>query len=909
MKKNDWILLLSVSLYSYLFYQQSPGINFFLFDLALLTGIYLKDPVPIKTKTGLLFSAGVIISGGCIVFYSSPLAIITNLISLASLSAVAIAPKTSLLTGLLMSLYSVTASCVLMFLDWARRKKNQAVNAITRPLHVKLLMVLLILIVSTLFLLMYQSSNPLFKDFTKNIRLDFISWSWLFFTFLGLLLVYGFYYNRRIWRLSKADENAESELSQESAFKIGFLNSLFQADTEFLTGMILLVLLNIMLLVLNVLDLRYLWFDGTLPEGMNHRDFVHDGVGSLIGSIISAIVIILYFFRGRLNFHPKNNYLKYLAYVWILQNVFMIFSTSYRNNMYIADFGISYKKIGLYLYLLLTFIGLIGTMIKIVKVKSNWFLIRNIPRVYFGILVLSCLMNWDNYITRFNINKALNENKPLEKYYLVDLSFKNIPALIQLPDTIKGNDDYEIRDYYFSSRGTFFYSFKTALDNKLFLFMKDMEKQGWQSYCSEKSRVLRDILKLHEDGKIRSLSLGQNNYITTLFPIKKLNRIEELDLNNTYFRKPEELIWFPSLKKLSLDYNQIDSIDKLPVLSQLRELELRSNKIADLAALKNVPNVETLDISYNGLTDLSKMPVINNLRSLDISANPLDNFSFLSKFKHLQVLNLGNTFKSEPYELPVLDSVIQLNLSANEIVASKASVLFEKLRSFKNLTTLDLSGNLFENLRFLTDAYWKSNQKYDSVSSQLPQVKILRLSGNILVNTNGIEFCKNLEEVYVDGNRLLDIGALSQLIYLKTLYINGNTIRNLFGLEKLTKLESLNIANCEIQKGWNLISALTSLKWLDASNNNMRTISSLVNLTSLNYLNLENNQIKELKGIEKLQNLEELDLKNNNNIKDFSPLYKLKKLKIIHINYMEKVEFLKLKKALPNCRVYDLYRD
>jgi Leucine-rich repeat (LRR) protein len=909
MKKNDWIFLLSVSLYSYLFYQQSPGINFLLFDLALLAGIYLKDPAPVKTKNGLLFSTGVIISGVCITFYSSPLAIITNLISLASLSAVALAPKTSLITGLLMSLYSVLASCVLMFLDWTRRKKNQAANAISRPLYVKLIMALLILIVSSLFLLMYQSSNPLFKDFTKNIRLDFISWSWIFFTFLGLLLVYGFYYNRRIWRLSKADETAESELSKELALKSGFLNNLFQADTEFLTGMILLVLLNIMLLVLNLLDLRYLWFDGTLPEGMNHRDFVHDGVGSLIGSIISAIVITLYFFRGRLNFHPKNNYLKYLAYVWILQNVFMIFSTSYRNNMYIADFGISYKKIGLYVYLLLTFIGLIGTMIKISKVKSNWFLIRNVPRIYFGILVLSCLMNWDTYITRFNINKALNENKPLEKYYLVDLGFKNIPALIQLPDTIQANDDYEIRDYYFSSRGTFFYSFKTALDNKLFLFMKNIENPGWQSYCSEKSRVLKDILKLHEDGKIKFLTLSQNNYITTLSPIKKLNKIEQLDVNNTYFKKTEELSWFPSLKKLWLGSNQIDSIDKLPVLSQLKELDLRGNKIADLTALKNVPNLETLNISYNGITDLNKMPVINHIKFLDISANPLDNFSFLSKFKHLQIINLTNTFKGDPYELPVLDSVTELNLSSNEIVASKASVLFEKLRSFKNLTTLDLSGNIFENLHFLTDAYWKSKQKYDSVSAQLPQVKILRLSNNLLANTNGVEFCKNLEEIYVDGNRLPDIGNLSQLINLKTLYISRNSIRNLYGLEKLSKLENLDISTCEIQKGWNLISALSGLKWLDASNNNMRTISPLVNLIFLNYLNIENSQIKELKGIEKLQNLEELNLNNNNNIKDFSPLYKLKKIKIIHINYMEKPEFLKLKKALPNCRVYDLYRD
>ena len=33
MKKNDWILIISVILYSWMFYQQSPGINILLFPM------------------------------------------------------------------------------------------------------------------------------------------------------------------------------------------------------------------------------------------------------------------------------------------------------------------------------------------------------------------------------------------------------------------------------------------------------------------------------------------------------------------------------------------------------------------------------------------------------------------------------------------------------------------------------------------------------------------------------------------------------------------------------------------------------------------------------------------------------------------------------------------------------------
>ena len=36
MKRNDWILLIAVAAYSFLFYEQSPGINFLIFTIVLL---------------------------------------------------------------------------------------------------------------------------------------------------------------------------------------------------------------------------------------------------------------------------------------------------------------------------------------------------------------------------------------------------------------------------------------------------------------------------------------------------------------------------------------------------------------------------------------------------------------------------------------------------------------------------------------------------------------------------------------------------------------------------------------------------------------------------------------------------------------------------------------------------------
>ena len=78
-------------------------------------------------------------------------------------------------------------------------------------------MLLFVVVITILFFVMYQSSNPLFKDFTKNINLDFISFPWIFFTLSGLLLLYGFYYNRHLESLANLDENVDNNLNEDKA--------------------------------------------------------------------------------------------------------------------------------------------------------------------------------------------------------------------------------------------------------------------------------------------------------------------------------------------------------------------------------------------------------------------------------------------------------------------------------------------------------------------------------------------------------------------------------------------------------------------------------------------------------------------------------------------------------------------
>lgn len=75
----------------------------------------------------------------------------------------------------------------------------------------------------------------------------------------------------------------------------------------------LFVMLNLMLLFINVLDVIYLYVSDSLPEGITHTQFVHNGVGMLILSIILGISIILYVFRNALHFDKDNRIIKALV--------------------------------------------------------------------------------------------------------------------------------------------------------------------------------------------------------------------------------------------------------------------------------------------------------------------------------------------------------------------------------------------------------------------------------------------------------------------------------------------------------------------------------------------------------------------------------------------------------------------
>ena len=554
MKKNDLILTAAVALYSFLFYG----------------------------------------------YYGNSLSVTADVLSLSLLSGISFTTKSSVLLSIIFSFYSYCSAPAFMIVDWVEKKKEET-TATSSPVFKKAVLIGVPLLITLLFFFMYRASNPLFNNFSQKINFDFISVNWMFFTLGGLVIMYGFFYHRRIMLLSGLDDNATMNLIPQNKNTSTILGKKLSIDDEIFSGVVLFLLLNGLLLIVNLLDFNFMFISGTLPVGVTYSEFVHQGTGMLITSILFAVAIILFYFRGDLNFYKKSKTIKYLAYLWIVQNAAMLISTALRNGMYIHEYGLTYKRIGVYIYLLLTLIGLTNTFVKILQHKTNNYLFRINGWLFYTILILSCCFNWDVIITNFNINDA----KRLEKNHLLSLSDSNLPQLFLIQQdtttvhkefTLTEKDNFE-EDENSSYRNYQFRSFDERLSFKLYWFLQQRNSLTWKSWYYENTRIHNDLINLNKKGFITRLCFSKM-YMESLSSIKEMNNIKELYLNSNHILNIKELSFFPMLIKLDLSDNKLNYISGIESLTHLEYLNLSRNNISDYSPLYKMKQLKEIRLGY-----------------------------------------------------------------------------------------------------------------------------------------------------------------------------------------------------------------------------------------------------------------------------------------------------------------------
>lgn len=440
MKKKQ-VLLVNLAIavfFAIIFYGNYIGINLLLFELvAIPIMLYINRPVKynILTKTIL---GSVLLSAVMVVLLNTSWSIFINIFLLFTLSTtLSYKGFRSFVHTLLESFFKLFTSQFSIFLDWqeAKTERKQS-NFSFRKLFYLVIIPLLIFI---LFIILYSSASTVFYQKFEGIFnaisrfFESINFVFILMIILGLIIGNILFLKTNPVGIYEIDLDGNDNLLRKrvkhySPFKLTGLK------LQNLSGIILLISLNILVFYFNVLDVINIWF-GFQWDGGVLREFVHEGTWVLVFSIFISAAIALYFFRGNLNFFSKNKLLKSLTILWLSQNLIMTVSVIIRNYWYINYFGLAYKRIAVLFFLLLTIIGLITIILKILNKKSSFFLWRTNSFALVLVLVFSTCINWDVQIAKFNFK---NYDRSLLDYkFLAHLSSS------ALPYTLKDIDELE----------------------------------------------------------------------------------------------------------------------------------------------------------------------------------------------------------------------------------------------------------------------------------------------------------------------------------------------------------------------------------------------------------------------------------------------------------------------------------
>ncbi len=193
------------------------------------------------------------------------------------------------------------------------------------------------LLAGTIFVALFAVANPIVEEWLHrsfNEVWAFIDW----LSFLSPLRVgmwgivaagtYGILRHRRL-RLKRVVHRAPIAAAQRSA--------------NWLTGqgMIIrcLLVFNSIFAVESALDTIYLLGGARLPEGMTYASYAHRGAYPLIFTAILAGAFVMIAFRTGGSGH-RSMWARRLVYVWIVQNIILLFSTCLRLKLYVEAYSL-----------------------------------------------------------------------------------------------------------------------------------------------------------------------------------------------------------------------------------------------------------------------------------------------------------------------------------------------------------------------------------------------------------------------------------------------------------------------------------------------------------------------------------------------------------------------------------------
>lgn len=233
-----------------------------------------------------------------------------------------------------------------------------------------------------------------------------------------------------------------------------------------------LLLFNVIFLLQNLLDIRYLWAGMTLPQGMSYASYAHRGAYPLIATALLAAVFVLLCFSGDRD-RSIWRWPRLLVYFWLGQNVFLVCSAVKRLMLYVSVYHLTLLRVAAMIWMALIAVGLMLILIKIVTGKNNVWLVNANLVTLFVSLLLCCFIDFRGMVADYNVRQCRENVSAVDLGYLGELGVNALPA-VELLRSLEGKMSPEQQRML------------NMIRNKLIIVLS--EDRGWQawtwrSYC------------------------------------------------------------------------------------------------------------------------------------------------------------------------------------------------------------------------------------------------------------------------------------------------------------------------------------------------------------------------------------------------------------------------------------------
>ena len=306
---------------------------------------------------------------------------------------------------------------------------------------------------------------------------------------------------------------------------------------------------------------------------------------------------------------------------------------------------------------------------------------------------------------------------------------------------------------------------------------------------------------------------------------------QALDLSDQKLQVLPDLQLCKRLTELKVDKNQLSTFGRLPM--GLVSLSARGNKVAFMGNLDPVAqSLQVLDLTSNRLISLEGISKCICLTELYLGHNYVgdDQIHILSGLNNLRVLDISHNHLRDNCVLQHIQGMTQLevfNASANDFSICD----FET--PISSLKFLMLDDNKLQKVRF---------------GGVFRNLTHLSCRENNLMEIEGLKFVPKLQEVYLDGNEMMEISEnWNDLKSLHTFSLSFNRIEAAVQL-KLPLLHCINVSHNKL-KSLSFLSDCKLLSELQASYNELKGLFT-AQLPEMQLLWIAHNQLRSLQGLE-----------------------------------------------------------